>query len=50
MPEKQSAELVVAVPPPATIGLSFWDDGDGVTIVLECDLQKGEVRAFNVTS
>ena len=35
MPEKQSAEMVVAVPPTATIGLSFWDvgDWDGVTIV-----------------
>jgi hypothetical protein len=52
MPEKQSAELVVAVPPPATIGLSFWDGGDwdGVTIVFECDLKKSEVRAFNVTT
>lgn len=52
MPEKQSAEMIVAVPPPATIGLSFWDigDGDGVTIVFECDLQKGHVRAFNVTT
>jgi hypothetical protein len=52
MPEKQPAELVVAVPPPATIGLSFWDsgDGDGVTIVFECDLKKKEVKAYNVTS
>jgi hypothetical protein len=52
MPEKQSAEMVVAIPPPATIGLSFWDigDGDGVTIVFECDLQKRQVRAFNVTT
>jgi hypothetical protein len=52
MPEKQSAELVVAVPPPATVGLSFWSSGDpdGVTIVFECDLKKKEVRASNVTS
>jgi len=52
MPQKQSAEMVVAIPPPATIGLSFWDigDWDGVTIVFECDLQKRQVRAFNVTT
>jgi hypothetical protein len=52
MPEKQSAEMVIAIPPPATIGLSFWDvgDWDGVTIVFECDLQKRQVRAFNVTT
>jgi hypothetical protein len=52
MPEKQSAEMVIAIPPPATIGLSFWDigDRDGVTIVFECDLQKRQVRAFNVTT
>ena len=52
MPEKQLAEMVVAIPPPATIGLSFWDigDWDGVTIVFECDLQKRQVRAFNVTT
>jgi hypothetical protein len=47
-----ATELVVAIPPPATIGLSFWDGGDwdGVTIVFECDLKKSEVSAFNVTS
>jgi hypothetical protein len=52
MPEKQSAEMIVAVPPPAAIGLSFWDigDWDGVTIVFECDVQKRHVRAFNVTT
>jgi len=52
MPEEQPAELVVAVPPPATIGLSFWGcgDWDGVTIVFECDLKKKEVKAHNVTS
>jgi hypothetical protein len=52
MPEKQPAELMVAVPPPATIGLSFWDSGDrdGVTIVFECDLKKKEVKVYSVTS
>jgi hypothetical protein len=51
MPE-EAAELMVAVPPPATIGLSLWSgaDWDGVTIVFECDLQKKVVNAFNVTS
>jgi hypothetical protein len=43
---------VVAVPPPATIGISLWSgaDLDGVTIVFECDLKKKEISAFNVTS
>jgi hypothetical protein len=48
----EPAELIVAVPPPATVGLSFWNDGDldGVTIVFECDLKNKEVRAYNVTT
>jgi hypothetical protein len=52
MPWPQPAELVVAVPAPATIGLSLWGGGDGddVTIVFECDLTKKEVRAYNMTS
>ncbi len=52
MPEKQSAELMVAVPPPATLGVSLWDsgDGDGVTILFECDLKTKRVSATNVTS
>lgn len=52
MPERQSAELVVAVPPPVTIGLSLWGAGDwdGVTIVFECNLKDKVVRATNVTS
>ena len=52
MPEKQSADLVVAVPPPATIGVSLWGDGDGegVTIVFGCDLDTRTVSATNVTS
>lgn len=52
MPWPQPAEMVVAIPPPATIGLSFWGggDGDGVTIVFECDLKANKVRAFNRTT
>jgi hypothetical protein len=52
MPSPQPAELMVAVPPPATIGLSLWGGGDsnGVTIVFECDLTKKEVKAYNITS
>jgi hypothetical protein len=52
MPETQAAELIVAVPPPATIGLSLWGDGDGddVTIVFECDLDDRLVSATNRTT
>ena len=52
MPFPQPAEMVVAVPPPAMIGLSFWGDGDedGVTIVFECDLTKREVKSYTRTS
>lgn len=52
MPERQPAELIVAVPPPASIGLSLWGagDGDGVTIVFVCDLQRKTVSASNVTT
>lgn len=53
MPERQTAEMIVAVPPPASIGLSLWGDsgdGDGVTLVFECDLKSGLVNASNVTT
>ena len=52
MPWPQPAELVVAVPPPATIGLSLWGggDGDGVTIVFECDLDQQKIRVCNRTT
>lgn len=51
MPEQQPAELVVAVPPPATVGLSLWGagDGEGVTIVFEYDLEDRIVSSYNVT-
>jgi len=53
MPDRQPADLVVAVPPPAGIGMSLWGDygdGDGVTIVFACDLSSRTVHASNVTS
>jgi hypothetical protein len=52
MPYPQPTELVVAVPPPATVGLSLWEDGDwnDVTIEFECDLQKKQVKSYAMTS
>jgi hypothetical protein len=48
--EEQPAELIVAVPPPATLGVSLWGpsgDSDDVTVVFECDLADRTVRAYN---
>ena len=46
----EPAELMVCAPAPATIGLSFWGDGDaGVTIVFECNLQNKEVTSYAMT-
>jgi hypothetical protein len=52
MPWPQPTEMVVCVPPPATIGLSFWGGGDGndVTIVFECDLQKSNIKTYAMTT
>jgi hypothetical protein len=52
MPEQQPADLIVAVPPPATIGLSLWgnSDADDVTIVFACDLKEKKVSACNLTT
>jgi hypothetical protein len=52
MPERPPAELIVAVPPPATVGVSFWGGGDldDTTIVFACDLKRKTVNASNVTS
>jgi hypothetical protein len=41
-----SAELIVCVPEPATIGLSLWGAWCNVTIIFQCDLQKREVRSI----
>jgi hypothetical protein len=45
----ESAELIVCVPEPATIGLSFWGDWHNVTIIFQCDLQKREVTSIAMT-
>ena len=52
MPEKQPAELVVVVPPPADVGVSLGGagDGDDTSIVFACNLEKKTVSACNVTS
>jgi hypothetical protein len=52
MPGLQPTELVVAVPPPATLGVSLWGmgDGDDVTILFECDLADRVVYASNLVS
>jgi hypothetical protein len=51
MPTSQPADLVVAVPPPADIGVTLWggfaDAGD-ITIVFECDFASQEVSAYNI--
>jgi hypothetical protein len=49
MPDEQPSELVVAVPPPATLGVSLWGIGDqeNVTILFECDLSDRVVAASN---
>ncbi|MBK7874172.1 MAG: hypothetical protein IPJ77_00190 [Planctomycetes bacterium] len=45
------AELVVVVPPPATIGQSLWGpdgDAEGATIVFACSPRERRVSAWNV--
>jgi hypothetical protein len=47
----QPTDLVVAIPPPANIGVTLWggfEDAEGVVIVFECDLKAHEVKAYNV--
>lgn len=51
MPDEQPSELVVAVPPPATLGVSLWGssgDPENVTILFECDLSDRVVAASNL--
>lgn len=51
LPERPLLELVVLVPPPATLGFSMWGrmgDAEGATIVFECSLQEKRVLAYNV--
>jgi hypothetical protein len=51
MPERAAAELIVAVPPPADVGVSLWGerDFDDTTIVFACDLQRKTISASYVT-
>lgn len=51
MKDEQPSDLVVIVPPPATIGVSLWGrpgDAEGVAMVFECDLKEQKVTAYNV--
>jgi len=51
LPSTQPSELVVLVPPPATIGFSMWGpvgDAEGVTLVFECALERKTVTTYNV--
>jgi hypothetical protein len=51
MPDDQSSDLIVVVPPPMTIGVSMWGpmgDAEGVSIVFECDVKAKRVQAYNV--
>src|SRR5206468_1774790 len=53
LPEEQSAELVVLIPPPFGLGFTMWGrggDAEGVTLVFECDLSAKRVTAYNVCS
>ncbi len=49
-PDKQSAEMVVVIPPPRTIGMSLWGpigDAECVEIVFNCRLDE---KAIEVTT
>jgi hypothetical protein len=49
--DTQPATLVVVVPAMFNIGVSLWGrwgDGEGVTIVFECDVARRTVKAYNV--
>jgi hypothetical protein len=53
LPSQQPTEMVVLVPPPATIGQSLWGrtgDAEGVTVVFECSLSNKRIHAYNVCS
>jgi hypothetical protein len=47
----QTSDLVVAVPPPTSIGMSLWGDmGDSerTTLVFQCSIRDRRVRTYNV--
>jgi hypothetical protein len=51
MSDAQPSELLVAVPAPASIGVSVWGrwgDAEGVTMIFECDVKSAIVNAYNV--
>jgi hypothetical protein len=50
MPDQQQSELVVVVPPPATLGVSLWGAGDvdDVVILFECYLEDSVVYVSNL--
>ena len=51
MPDREPNGLIVAIPPPATIGVSIWGrsgDLEGVTVVFECGLGDAIVHGYNV--
>jgi hypothetical protein len=48
--EDQPADVILAVPPPVSVGISLWGefgDGDDVTVVFEYDHLHRTVRAYN---
>jgi hypothetical protein len=51
-PRQQQTEVVITVPPPATIGVSLWGraDADEVTLLFECSLADRMVLASNICS
>ncbi len=53
LPERQPAEWVVLVPPPATLGYSMWGpsgDREEATVVFEFSPRERRVRSYNVCS
>lgn len=51
LPPTQPSELVLIVPPPATLGFSMWGpvgDAEDVTVVFECDLNRQTMTTYNV--
>jgi hypothetical protein len=51
LPETQPAEVIVLVPPPATLGFSMWGrggDGEGVMLVFECSLEEKRIVSYNL--
>jgi hypothetical protein len=48
--EDQPSDLIVAVPPAVSLGVSMWGkhgDAEDVTVMFECDLTDRTVKAYN---